>query len=201
MTKQLAVPITKNGCGTKTGIGSLVPELWFHACCDKHDECYGTCSESYKGCNTAFLNCNLQTCGTLYPGSTVKRKLQRQGCEFFARLYGAAVKTSIGRNPYNGATPKYCNCVCTSPSFADCGDDACVDYRTDPRHCGGCNSNVSDSLPMFGAPPMVVTSPQYGADICLNGECYSDPCPGSFCENNTSSFFSTPLPTISRLAT
>lgn len=156
--KEPRVPIVKNGCGTKTGIGSLVPELWFGACCDKHDECYGTCSESYKGCNSAFLTCNLNTCATIYPGSGVKARLQRQGCEFFARLYGAAVKTPIGRNSYQGATPKYCDCVCKVGSLADCGDDACVNYRTDPRHCGSCNVNVSFLLSSFDPILIVFTS-------------------------------------------
>lgn len=42
--KSPPVPPTANGCGTDTGIGSFVPELDFHTCCDGHDFCYGTAS-------------------------------------------------------------------------------------------------------------------------------------------------------------
>ncbi|MDB4987006.1 MAG: Tryptophan synthase alpha chain [Myxococcaceae bacterium] len=63
------------------------------------------------------------------------------------------------------------HCVCAA-GFTQCGgqfNDLCVDTKTDPAHCGGCNGPTTDCG---------------SGGICTNGGCSCPPASGTMCGNS-----------------
>lgn len=98
----------------------------------------GDCSQTFNGCNSAFLQCNINQCDRDFPN----RGLKHWSCNKAAHLYGNAVTGSIGMGAFASATKESCDCKCSDPNLKACGDK-CVDTKTDPNNCGDCNFFVS----------------------------------------------------------
>lgn len=78
-----------NGCGTSSGIGQYVPNLWFEANCNMHDICYGA-GLPRGDCDDRFLQDMLQTC----QGGTI--------CSVVAIFYHFMV-ANFGKTAYNAS--------------------------------------------------------------------------------------------------
>ncbi|GMK58543.1 hypothetical protein CspeluHIS016_0505750 [Cutaneotrichosporon spelunceum] len=98
-------PAIANGCGPAKFEG-LVPELWFNACCVKHDLCYGDCGASKGACDSAFGACTKAACVAEFDGWNPRRWV----CRAKAGLYTAAVKIG-GQSSFESNTAKHCLCV------------------------------------------------------------------------------------------
>lgn len=89
---------TTNGC-------SFVPEYKFHACCNSHDRCYGTCSRTKASCDVTFLACMQAVCTATYGAG-----IARTACLATAGTYYTGVNVG-GDIAFKNASEKYCRCV------------------------------------------------------------------------------------------
>lgn len=93
-----------NGCGSVT-TKKLVPELWFHHCCDDHDLCYDDCTKpSCLYCNFAFLDCMHAECHK-------KNFFVKKVCNIAAQVYFEAVQGPQGCGLFKKYNQKRCDCV------------------------------------------------------------------------------------------
>lgn len=83
-----------NGCGGGP-TASVVPEFWFNADCNTHDNCYaghwyGDGYYGQKGCDDRFLRDMRATCDRTYP--RWYQSAQRWSCKGVAYTYYRAVR-------------------------------------------------------------------------------------------------------------
>lgn len=98
-----ATPAFSNGCGSVT-TKKLVPELFFHGCCDAHDICYDNCDKpSCHQCNLEFLGCMKGVCSK-------KKIFVKQFCRFAADVYYHAVEGSQGCGLFAKYNRDRCDC-------------------------------------------------------------------------------------------
>ena len=130
---------SNNGCGPEGGFHGidLVPDFNFGSCCDKHDTCFGTCSETFSSCNNEFLSCAVGRCLAdffLVPKLAL-------ACSNIALFYYGAISVG-GGSAFRAATEKHCECKCDDPALTAC-DDKCINTQNDPENCGKCFFHVS----------------------------------------------------------
>lgn len=101
------VTSSPNGCGPEKFEG-LVPELWFHACCNSHDSCYDDCSKSKDQCDNDFHTCMRAACDVEFSGFW--KTIARYGCRGKAGVYFGAVKLG-GQSSFEGSTATHCTCA------------------------------------------------------------------------------------------
>jgi secretory phospholipase A2 len=92
-----------NGCGRPGGFP--IPELIFTPCCDAHDICYSTCSESKRACDAAFHACLKGRCAD-EEGHDAHA---HETCLGTAGLYALGV-TVGGQGGFDTGTKDYCTC-------------------------------------------------------------------------------------------
>ena len=102
-TRENARAPSANGCGSKAS-HHIVPELWFHNCCNDHDYCYDNCNEnSCDHCNDLFYTCMKHRCAS---GNIFKKAI----CYPAAGLYYEAVKGKFGCPYFAKYTHERCDC-------------------------------------------------------------------------------------------
>ncbi|KAK6356053.1 hypothetical protein TWF718_000427 [Orbilia javanica] len=106
-----APPSFVNGCGDTSFLGSLVPNLVFEPCCNKHDLCFDDCTQSFDGCNESMFSCTRLQCLLKYPedGSNANSVLL-WGCYEAADIYYSFIKSFLGADVFNELTSKRCVC-------------------------------------------------------------------------------------------
>ncbi|KAF2771107.1 hypothetical protein EJ03DRAFT_269125 [Teratosphaeria nubilosa] len=105
VSKPGARPPSANGCGSRS-THKLVPELYFHDCCDSHDVCYDECAQqSCYVCNHKFYLCMNARCVGVH--SYLKREL----CHVAAHLYFTAVQGKFGCPFFAQYTLERCTCI------------------------------------------------------------------------------------------
>ena len=96
---------THNGCGPGGFLNNILPgREKFRWCCDRHDECYDTCSQEFVICNDQFALCMQQFCDA-------KSGIHKIWCEAERVVYWAAVSGSGAIEHWRASGEKRCDCV------------------------------------------------------------------------------------------
>lgn len=140
-----------NGCGPAGGaISPFIPERWgranFGACCNDHDNCYGSCNSDKGNCDDTFFGCLRDACNDAYLPLIIFPSLLAS-CLVAAGGYYTAVSLG-GGSAYDAAQRGACDC---------CGTEAC------PQTCAG---GTCSSLPPCGEGGCVCFQTVEGTGFC-----------------------------------
>ncbi|UCE61673.1 MAG: hypothetical protein JSU63_07975 [Phycisphaerales bacterium] len=139
-----SAPLTRTDAfGLQCGSGwsdAWVPEYGpagcpYGGCCQKHDNCYGTCGSDFDQCNTDFRDCLMLACktchyctGPWYCCNPVW-PLNALLCFMTADVYYSAVAGPLGFDAFNNAQAQSCEEPEEEPPPPDDDDDCAQCYE------------------------------------------------------------------------